>query len=130
MLAGFGVIAAVLWLAPWVGEWNTAALAWSGSGAQITAVGLATLGAIFFALSRGAPAIAKPVYVAWMSIALLIGLVMSTILLTVLFLVLLPVFSIVVRAADPLRRRLKIDGSYWEDYKPHESTLERMRRPF
>ncbi|MEK7710827.1 MAG: hypothetical protein AAB341_02930, partial [Planctomycetota bacterium] len=58
-----------------------------------------------------------------------VGIVMSTILLTMLFMLILPVFSLIVRMGDPLRKKLG-GATYWEDYKAHEPTLERMRRPF
>jgi len=71
-----------------------------------------------------------PVYVGWMSAAFAIGAVMTVVLMTVLFIVLLPLFSL-TRLADPLRMKLKPAGeSYWEDHKHHESTLERTARPF
>jgi hypothetical protein len=68
-------------------------------------------------------------YVTWMRASTPIGLAMSTVLLSVLFLFMLPLFSLVVRLGDPLRKKLG-ETTYWEDYKPHEATLERMRRLF
>jgi hypothetical protein len=41
----------------------------------------------------------------------------------------LPLFSLIVRFGDPLRKKLG-GATYWEPYRPHEPTLERMRRPF
>ncbi len=72
---------------------------------------------------------ARPVYVAWMTVTVPIGLVMSTVLLTVLFVFVLPLFSLIVRWSDPLQKKLGA-STYWEEYKPHEHTLERMRRLF
>jgi hypothetical protein len=83
-----------------------------------------------WAIAMTSVSLAKPVYVGWMSVAVPIGLVMSTIMLAVLFFLLLPVFSLVVRWGDPLRKRIRRDGSYWEDYKPYEPTMDRMARPF
>jgi len=71
----------------------------------------------------------RPLYVAWMTGAMAIGAVMSTVLLTVLYFVLLPVFSL-IRFKDPLRLKLKAEGSYWEDPSPHEATLDRTSRQF
>ena len=105
-------------------------MGWSGSGLQIAAVCLPALGAALLVLSLTAVELTKRIYVAWMSVATPIGIVMSTLMLTVLYFVLLPVFSLIVRRADPLRKRLSDADRYWEDYKPHEATLERMRRPF
>jgi hypothetical protein len=130
MLIGFWAVGALLWLGPWLKTRDLSVLGWSGTGLQFTAIGLQTLGVGLCLLSLAAPGAAKPVYVAWMTVAVAIGVVMSTVLLTALFLCLLPVFSLVVRAGDPLRKRLTAGGSYWEDYRPHEATLERMKRPF
>lgn len=130
MLLGFGVIGLVLWVAHWLTTPDTGVLQWAGNGRQITAVCLWGLGAVLCALSQLSPSLAKPVYITWMSIVVPIGIVVSAVLLSVLFFVLLPVFSLVVRLGDPLRKKLRASGTYWEDYKPHEATLERMRRPF
>ncbi len=130
MLVGFWAIGALLWLSPWLKTRDLPALGWSGTGLQFTAISLQALGVGLCFLSLAAPPVARPVYVAWMTAAGAIGIVMSTVLLTVLFVFLLPVFSLVVRAGDPLRKRLTAGGTYWEDYKPHEATLERMKRPF
>ena len=126
MLIGFGAIAVVLWIGA---AWRSGASAWTGAGAQVAAIVSASLGAAFFALSRASRSMTKTVYVGWMTATAPVGIVMSTILLTVLFVLILPVFSLIVRMADPLRRKLG-GSTYWEDYKPHEPTLERMRRPF
>ncbi len=130
MLLGFGVLGVVLWIAPWLKARDPMLPVWSGAGLQITALCLWALGVALFALSFLFPAVAKPVYVGWMTVAAGMGMVMSTVLLTVLFVLLLPIFSLVVRAGDPLRKKLTPRGSYWEDYKPHEASLDRMRRPF
>jgi len=126
---GFAVLALLLWFAPWLKARDAAVLAWSVTGPQITAITLLALGLVLCLLSYGAPGAAKHIYVAWMSAAVSVGLAMSTVLLTVLFVFFLPVFSLVVRLNDPLRKKLQGD-TYWENYKPHEPTLERMRRPF
>lgn len=114
MVLGFGVLAVVLWFA---------------SAASILAIALFALGLGLFVLSRVSAPATKTVYIVWMTLTVPVGMVMSTILLTILFIAVLPIFSLVVRLGDPLRRKLGGD-SYWEDYKPHEPTLERMRRPF
>lgn len=128
MLIGFGAIAVVLWIgAAW--RSGTSASAWTGAGAQISAIVLTSLGAGLFALSRASLTMTKTVYVGWMATTAPVGIVMSTILLTLLFVLILPMFSLIVRMADPLRKKLG-GATYWEDYKMHEPTLERMRRPF
>ena len=130
MLVGFGVIGSLLWAVPRLRDGGADICSWSGTGAQIASVCLWGLGVGLFTLSLLAPGVAKPVYVVWMSVAVAIGTVASIVLLTLLFVFFLPVFSIVVRFGDPLRKKLKPSGSYWETYKPYEPTLERMKRPF
>lgn len=126
MIFGFGVIALLLWYRGSLPHtW-----AWTGSGRQKVAIGLATLGLALLAVSFGPRELARPAYVGWMSAAMRLGAVMTVVLLSVLFIVLLPIFAM-VRFSDPLRLRLKPAGeSYWEDHKHHESTLERTARPF
>jgi len=130
MLTGFGVLGLLAWLAAWRVSENASLIEWTGSGFQIAASVMGLLAVSLFALAVLSPAAAKPVYVAWMSATMPIGVVMSTILLTVLYFLLLPVFAWIVRRGDPMRKRLSPSGTYWEPYKPHEPTLERMQRPF
>lgn len=93
------------------------------------AIGLTTAGVLSGVIALALPHVGRKLYVLWMTLTVPIGLVMSTILLTVMYFVLLPVFSLIVRRQDPLRKKLG-GPTYWEDYKPHEPSLERMRRPF
>ena len=130
MLIGFSLLATVYYCWSFLWSWDLRTLEWTGAGRQIAAVSLPALGVFLFLLSRVSLGATKLVYVTWMSIMVPIGIVMSTIMLILLYIVLLPVFSIIVRWNDPLRKKLIADGSYWEDYKPHEATLERMQRPF
>ena len=129
MLIGFSVIGGVLWATAWRKYGGHGLLGWSGVGAQVVALCLWGLGAGLCTLSLYSPASAKPVYVTWMRATVPIGTVMSTILLTLVFVLVLPVFALIVRMGDPLRKKLG-GSTYWEDYKPHEPTLERMRRLF
>ena len=130
MLIGFGVLGTLLWLAPWFKTGEVGLLGWTAGSNQIIAVCFWAIGLVLAILSLSSPASAKPVYVAWMSVAVPIGIVVSTVMLTLLFVVLLPVFSIIARWGDPLRKRRHTGDTYWEDYKPHEATLERTARPF
>ena len=130
MIVGFFFIGALLFFAPFLRTRGVLRLDWTGTRLQYTAVALQALGTLLWLLSVKAPRAAKPVYIVWMTIAATMGRVMSAVVLTVLFVLLLPVFSLIVRAGDPLRRKLQRGGSYWEDYKPHEASLDRMKRPF
>jgi hypothetical protein len=128
MLGGFTFLALLAWMAAWRGGAPVAR--WAGSAGQIAAAILLPIGVFVFVLSRVAVAPSKNLYVAWMTVGFAIGTVVSTILLTVLFVLVLPFFSLIVRAGDPLRRNLRASESHWGDYKPHEPTLDRMRRLF
>lgn len=130
MLIGFGVIGVLVWLAPWLKTGEAGALAWAAKANQITAAAFWALGLVLAILSFSSPALARPVYVVWMSIAVPIGIVVSTIMLTLLFVLVLPPFSLVARLTDPLRKKRHAGGTYWEDYRRHEPTLERTARPF
>jgi len=129
MLAGFGLFAIVIWTLSTLRH-DRSLLTWVGDSNQWTAVGLALLGVLLLTVSRMPAAIARPVYVVWMSAATAIGIVVSTILLTVLFLFVLPPFALIVRWKDPVRKKLRPQGTYWESYPPYEPTLDRLRRPF
>jgi len=126
MLLGFGVIGAVLWyFGPEPNGW-----VWTGVTAQKVSLAAWILGPALLLVSFGPQPLARPVYVVWMTAATYIGMVVTFILLSVLFAVLLPVFSL-IRLKDPLRLKLAKPGeSYWEDHADHESTLERTARPF
>jgi len=132
MLGGLGVIGAALWykgLVPQIGWWPDAGWGWRGNGWQVVAVMLWGLGVLFAATCAGSHFLGRIIYIVWMTIAMYFGIVMSTFLLSVLFFVLLPVFSL-IRLKDPLRLKLKNKGSYWEEHDPHEATLDRTKRPF
>lgn len=128
MLFGFGVIGAILWFVAWR-RYGGGSLGWTGAAGQQVAVGLFVFGVGLWVIGTTAPNFARPVYVTWMRASMPIGLAMSTVVLSVFFVFVLPLFSLVVRWGNPLRKKLG-GRTYWEDYKPYEDTLERMRRLF
>lgn len=130
MIIGFSFIGAILFFSPWIKSRDTSTLQWAGTGLQIAAVCLPALGLALCLLSYAAPVAAKPVYVVWMSATVPIGIVMTTLMLSIMFFVLLPPFSLIIRLGDPLGKKLKAAGTYWEDHKHHEATIDRMERPF
>ena len=130
MLGGFLLLGAILWIAGW---WKAAPprgfFEWIGSTGHWVILFMWVLGPVLLALSHAPYAVGRGTYVTWMSLAVPIGILMSNVMLTLLYFVLLPVFSL-IRFGDPLRKRLSKDGTYWEDHKEHEPTLDRMMRPF
>ena len=116
ILGGFAVLGALLY--------------WSGATSRWIPVAMGTAGAVVVAVTHVSQPAGRRVYVVWMTAALGLGTVMTFVLLSVLFVVLLPVFSL-IRFGDPLRlRRRRGAITYWEDHKHHESTLGRTIRPF
>jgi hypothetical protein len=124
ILVGLFVIGLLLW---WLK--GPAEAADVPNGWQVTAICLWGVGAVVCAISCLAPlGVARRLYAGWMTTALALGAVMTRVLFTVVFVVLLPFFAL-IRFRDPLRKKLTAE-SYWEDYDRHDATLERVSRPF
>lgn len=135
MVLGFTAIAALAWCAPWVssiwrGTGEPTWLAWRGAGGQMAGIAFVALGVALWVLSILSTRLTRTVYVAWMSVTVPCGVVMGTIMLSVVFIVVLPIFAVIVAMGDPLRKKLSKSGSYWESARPFEASLERMRRLF
>lgn len=137
MVGGFFVLGAIAWALPALKAWwgstpePWALLGFIGSPRQWLAIGLWALGLVLFVLAHCPRAVARQTYVVWMSMVTPLGFLMTTLLLTLMFVILLPVFAL-IRLSDPLKKQLQqdADASYWEDTKPHEASLDRLRRPF
>jgi amino acid transporter len=135
MLGGFTVLGVILWLAPVIAAWwndrpaSWDMLHWSSGRNQWASIVCWVLGPLLFASSLAPYPVARTVYVGWMSVVVPIGIFVSTIVMTLVFLLVLPVFSL-IRFNDPLHKKLHKKGTYWEDAKPYEPTIERMMRPF
>jgi hypothetical protein len=129
MLIGFNALGLLLLLIAWWKSGRAQPFLSPGAVLLVVVVVLSAVGTASGLASIVSDRAGKGLYVAWMTITVPIGIVMSTILLTVLFVFLLPLFSLIVRLGDPLRKRLG-NGTYWENYNRREPTLERMRRLF
>lgn len=123
VLIGLGVIGLLIWWlkppvdpAAGLSVWRSVAIVLWGIGVCVAA------------LSFLVPRAGRYVYVGWMGAALALGAAMTRVLLTVLFVVLLPIFAL-IRFRDPLRKRMEAE-TYWEEYDRHEATLDRVLRPF
>lgn len=95
-----------------------AAFLWYRDPAHGTAPVLAWIGAPLIALGTVVPGVLKPLYYAWMSLAVVLGFVMTRVLLTVFFFVVLTPFGLVIRllGRDLLHRRLdRQAATYWLD---------------
>ena len=111
MLIGFGLLATLL-------LWS-----WRGSGGAVRfAVGtaLATVAVVMFGWSLVAPASMGPAYERWMRFGQTLGAIVSAVLLTVLYYVVVTPVGALMRLSgtDPLDRRLRrsapaATASYW-----------------
>ena len=132
MLGGFTVLGLLLWFLGLDREplWRpVSGWGWQGGGKQITSVVFWVLGLTFWVVATTAPGPGRRLYVVWMTGAMYLGAVMTTILLSLMFFLFLP-FLALIRFKDPLRLKLRGSGSYWEEHTPHEATLERSTRQF
>lgn len=95
-----------------------AAWIWYRHPASGTAPVLAWIGGPLIAVGLAAPQVLKPLYYAWMSLAVVLGFVMTRVLLTVFFFLVMTPFGLVMRlmGKDPLNRRFDRRAStYWID---------------
>ena len=79
---------------------------------------LAAIGVALALVGTVAPKILKPLYYGWMSLALTLGFVMTRVLLTIFFFLVLTPVGLVMKllGRDPLERKLDPEGaSYWID---------------
>ena len=124
ILIGLGAIGLLIWWLKRPADPTTGLTGW-----QVTALVFWCAGVAIAGCSYLAPlGVARRVYAGWMTAAMLLGAVMTRVLFTVLFVVLLPIFAL-IRLRDPLRKRLDAE-SYWEPHERDEPTLERVSRLF
>lgn len=70
----------------------------------------------------------KKVWQAWKRFAFVLGRINTTILLTVVYFLIIPVFSL-MRFKDPLRKRLGGE-SYWQPFQGRAISLEQFNRMY
>lgn len=79
------------------------------------------------------PVILRPLYVPWMLLAAVLGWVMTRVLLTVTFFVMITPIGIIRRlfGSDSLKRKFPGEGdSYWEPWEEPEGGHTRHYKPF
>ena len=93
--------------------------------------GLLGVGTLIGLAGLAAPGALRPVYKPWMAMGMFLGGIMTVVLMTVLYFVVVPVFSL-IRLKDPLRMRRtrSPDESFWEPHRNSEPTVERFSKPF
>jgi hypothetical protein len=89
---------------------------------------LFTLAAAFLLTSLAAPAAAVALYRGWTAGTHAIGVAITVVLFSLMFVAVLP-FFLFVRRRDPLRKRLGA-ASYWEPAPPDDPSLERALRQY
>lgn len=94
---------------------------------------LITPGAVLMLGGLVVPTLLKPVYIVWMSLAMVLGFVVSHALLTVFFFFVITPVGLVARLAGRDFLRLKLDPttrSYWIPRPKREASRERYERQF
>ena len=104
---------------------------WRLESASVWVPVFLVLAGLFLVVTALAPNSLRPVYGPWVKGGFLLGSVMTLVLMTALFVIVVPVFSL-VRLKDPLRMRQSRDPteSFWEPHRNSEPTIERFGRPF
>lgn len=90
-------------------------------------------GALLMLGGLAAPKLLKPVYIVWMSLALVLGFVVSNVLLTLFFFFVITPVGLIARLAGRDFLRLKLDPaakSYWIPRPKRDPSRERYERQF
>ena len=107
-------------------------LLWRGRHATIQ-ISLWAIGGSLIVFGAIAPKVLRPVYVAWMKFALILGWVNSRILLSLIFFLLFTPIGLIMRlfGRDALNRRMSGESdSYWVKREPITSVKEHAERQF
>lgn len=105
-------------------------LVWKGHGSGYYFGGAAIVLAL---LGWLAPVILRPLHFAWMTFAFVLSIIMTYLLLTLFFFVVMTPVALVMRLVgkDTLNRRFPgATSSYWVDAQVYEKTLERYTKPY
>lgn len=92
-----------------------------------------TLGAVLMILGAIAPLLLKPVFIAWIKLAEVLNFIMTHVLLTIIFyLIITPIRLVfVVSKEDSMRRKWLPDGkTYWEEAEEQPEEFDRYRQQF
>ncbi len=108
-----------------------AVIAWRSGGATPWAAGVGGLGASLMLLGLAVPGWLRPVYRVWMGLAVVLGFVMTRVLLTLVFVLLVVPIGLGLRLAGKDLLRLRLDpeaASYWLPRDAPDPPAERMKR--
>jgi len=107
-----------------------AILYWKSRNAAIYWAGAAVL---FAALGLLVPRVLKAVYIAWMTFAYYLSIVMTFVVLTLFFFGFMTPAGLLMRlfGKDPMARRFPGDkDSYWVSSQTYENSIERYSKPY
>jgi hypothetical protein len=109
-------------------------IAWRrGWAPNVGAAVLAGLGTTLLVLGQLAPAVLKPVHRVWMALALVLGFVMTRVILTLVFFLVITPTGLVFRLLrkDPLHRHPDpARPTYWIPKTYHDPSPKRLERLF
>ena len=92
---------------------------------------LGALGAALIVLGLTVPVLLKPVYRVWMALAVVLGFVMTRVILTVVYYLIMTPIGLIMRllGKDPLHRRLDPGASsYWIEKTYPDESKERLEK--
>lgn len=95
------------------------------------AMGFGGVGAVLVLLGLALPVALRPVYRVWMGLAVVLGFVMTRVLLTLVFVLLVIPIGLALRLAGKDLLRLRLDPeaeSYWVPRDSPDSAAERFKR--
>ena len=112
------IIAAVVF---WRNDWTftTAAYVLGGIGGALVVLGLT------------APVILKPIYRVWMALAVVLGFVMTRVILTLVYYLVMTPIGLIMRLVgkDPMHRRIDAGAaSYWIEKSYDDASPERLEK--
>lgn len=121
-LRQFGVLVGVILLGIEAYFW------WAGSGP----VWLGAAGALLVIFGMFLPKLLYWPYMGWMGIAFVLGAMVSRILLTIIFYLIVTPIGIMLRliVGSPLEMSTRNMTSYWEEYETPDDYKESFKHPF
>lgn len=131
-LRSFGLVlgGVVTLVAGWL-IWRSGSLEWSMDGRLRPSVLLGIVGIGVLAISVVLPQSLRPLYYVWMAIAFILGAVMTRVILTIVFVLLIIPTGLIMKilGRDALNRRIDASkSSYWISREDMDRTPERLEK--
>lgn len=82
-------------------------------------------------LGAAIPAVLKPIYSVWMALAVVLGFIMTRVILTIVFYLVVTPIGLIMRAVgrDPLDRKLDSNASsYWLEKTYRDESAARLEK--